>query len=323
MPASQTETCPAGGGDRPIKVLVLIPTLEIGGAEIDLVRNLPILDRSRFAPVVCTLVGQVTLSTQLSDAGVEVGALNLEVSPGRGFYDRLLRLVVRSCRGLVSLLPASLFTRFLASGEKYICIARSVARYMDEADVDVVHSILPSAYLIAVMANGLTKRRPLAMSCVSQNWYQREIRLLGMIERRWLHRRIDIAIGNSQAVLKELRAEGIPDQKLTLIYNGIDVVKFADELFEARLARDQLDVPHDALVFSCVGNLYVRKGHADLITALHLLKDRLPPNWLLLAAGRDIDGNLVKLRQTAEELGLSQHVRLLGERRDIPVLYPC
>jgi glycosyltransferase involved in cell wall biosynthesis len=318
--ALQAKTCVESHGDRPIKVLVLIPTLEIGGAEIDLVRNLPMLDRSRFAPVVCALLGQVTLSAELSSAGVTVTSLSSEVLPGRGFYHWSLAVIERSCRYLVSVLPASVFTRLLASGEKYIGVARSVACYMDEAEIDVVHSILPSAYLIAAMANTLTKQRPLAMSRVSQNWYQRDVRLFGMIERYWLHHRVEIAIANSQAVLNELRAEGIPDQKLILLRNGIDAAKFADTMPDAQKARDRLAVPPDALVFSCVGNLYERKGHADLLQALHLLKDRLPPNWLLFAAGRDVDGNLAKLRHMAGELGLSAHVRLLGERRDIPVV---
>ena len=73
-------------------------------------------------------------------------------------------------------------------------------------------------------------------------------------------------------------------------------------------------------MFSCVGNLYERKGHADLLKALHFLKDQLPVNWQLLAAGRDIDGRLATLRQMADAFGLSSHVRLLGERRDIPAL---
>ena len=54
--------------------------------------------------------------------------------------------------------------------------------------------------------------------------------------------------------------------------------------------------------------------------ASYQAKDQLPPNWLLLAAGRDVDGTLTKLRQMADELGLSQHVRLLELRRDIPVV---
>jgi glycosyltransferase involved in cell wall biosynthesis len=320
MAASQAKISAGSGNDRPIKVLVLVPSLDIGGAEIDLVRNLPILDRSRFAPIVSSLLDQGALSAELSNAGVNVASLRLDVPHGRNLYQSSLTIVERSCGYLVSILPASLFTRFLRSGESYIRMARAVARYMDEAGVDVVHSVLPSAYLIAALANTMTKRRPLVMSRVSQNWYQREIRLLGAIERSWLHHKVDIAIANSQPVLNELRAEGIPEQKLKLIRNGIDAAKFADEMLDINQARDQLAVPPGALVFSSVANLHAYKGHADLLQALYQVKDRLPPNWLLLAAGRDVNDSLAKLRQMADELGLSQHVRLLGLRRDIPVV---
>jgi glycosyltransferase involved in cell wall biosynthesis len=320
MAALQAEVCVGSGRDRPINILVLVPSLDIGGAEIDLLRNLPALDRTRFAPIVSALIDQGKLSAELSNAGVKVTSLRLDVPPGRGLYHWSLGIIERSCRYWNSVLPASLFTAFLRSGETYIRIARSVARYMDEAEVDVVHSVLPSAYLIAAMANTMTRRRPLVMSRLSQNWYQREFRLLGAIERSWLHREVNIAIANSKPVLNELRTEGILDQKLMLIHNGIDAVKFADEMLDTNQARDRLAVPHGALVFSSVANLHPYKGHADLLQALHQVKDQLPPNWLLLAAGRDVDDRLTKLRQMADELGLSQHVRLLGLRRDIPVV---
>lgn len=264
VPAVPSDARAPRHGDRPLKILVLIPTLEIGGAEMDLVRNLPHLDRSRFTPVVCPLTGQVTLSAQLSNAGVGITALNLEVLPAKGFYARSFAALEHACRYLTSILPAFVLTRLLAAGEKYIRTARGVACYIDETDVDVVHSILPSSYLIANLANMLTRRRPLVMSRLSQNWYQQEIPMLGVIERWWLHCQVDIAIVNSQAVLEELRAEGIPDQKLLLIHNGIDALKFADQMLDSKAARDRLAIPQDALVLTCVGNLYARKGHADL-----------------------------------------------------------
>jgi glycosyltransferase involved in cell wall biosynthesis len=319
VPVSQSDSRPPVHRDRPINVLVLIPTLEVGGAEFDLVRNLPILDPRRFAPIVCTFQGQVPLSPVLREAGVKVTPVTEDVLPGRGFADRLFALVEHFCRLLRPVLPISLLSRVVDSAEKYIGVARHVARYMDEVHIDVVHSVLPSAYLVAVMANVLTKRRPLAMSRVSQNWYQKTPKAFGVIERH-CHSRLDIAIGNSAAVLKELRAEGIPDHKLMLIYNGIDLAKFVGEMVDCEAARERLAIPADALVFSCVGNLYERKGHTDLLNALHLLKDQLPPNWQLLAAGRDVDGRLAALGQMADALGLSSHVRLLGERRDVPTL---
>ena len=47
---------------------MLVPSLDIGEAEIDLLRNLPVLDRSRFASIVTSLLDQGTLSPELSNA---------------------------------------------------------------------------------------------------------------------------------------------------------------------------------------------------------------------------------------------------------------
>jgi glycosyltransferase involved in cell wall biosynthesis len=195
-----------------------------------------------------------------------------------------------------------------------------VAWYLEQAEIDVVHSILPSAYLVAVGANILTKRRPLVMSRLSLNWYQREQRLFAVIERLLLHRRVEIVIGNSLAVLRELRGEGLPERKLRLIRNGIDAAKVVKWLFDTQEARRHLGITPQALVFSSVGNLFPYKGHADLLNALCLIRDQLPQNWVLLAAGRDVRGGMAKLYHLAVELGLSQYVRLLGERLDIPVI---
>src|SRR4051812_13543081 len=169
VPGSQSDNRPPVREERPINVLVLIPTLEIGGAEFDVVRNLPSLDPRRFTPRVCTMFGQAILSAALSEGGIQVTSVTADVLPGRGITDRLFALLERSCRLLLPVLPTSLFSRVVASAEQYIGLARHIARYMDEVHVAVVHAILPSAYLVAVMANTMTKRRPLVMSRVSQS----------------------------------------------------------------------------------------------------------------------------------------------------------
>ena len=60
------------GGASPTKVLILIPTLDIGGAEMDLARNLPRIDRSRFKVVVWAFAWRGEMASDLLDAGIEV-----------------------------------------------------------------------------------------------------------------------------------------------------------------------------------------------------------------------------------------------------------
>ena len=55
-----------------IRILFVIPTLDVGGAEMDLVHNAPRLDPARFQVVVCALLRRGELSARLSEAGIEI-----------------------------------------------------------------------------------------------------------------------------------------------------------------------------------------------------------------------------------------------------------
>jgi glycosyltransferase involved in cell wall biosynthesis len=155
------------------------------------------------------------------------------------------------------------------------------------------------------------------MSRRNLNRYQRRHPLLASLERR-LHRRVAAALGNSRAVVAELAAEGVPRQRLGLIYNGIDLDAFA-HVVPAAEVRARLDVDPAALVIITLANLIPYKGHADLLVALAEVADRLPAGWILLCAGRD-DGAGPALRDRTQALGLAAHVRWLGLRDDVPSL---
>jgi glycosyltransferase involved in cell wall biosynthesis len=310
-----TSAAPATGG-RPIKILLLIPTLDVGGAEMDLVRTLPRLDRARFEVVVCAFLGRGMLASQLIDAGIQV------VGPyaGRGHRSPRLDAAARSsARAVFGILPR-LLVRSVRTGLGYLGLAVLIGWKIRRDGFDVVHAILPSSYLMGVLANPLVGRRPLVMSRLSLNWYQQKFPVFGRIERGILHKMVDLAIGNSQSILQDLRAEGVPERKLLLVHNGIDATAFANRMIDRRQARERLEISRSALVLSAVGNLFPYKGHADLLQALRLLRDRLPPDWVLLVVGLDADGHLAELDRLVARLQLSRHVRFLGQCQDIPAI---
>ena len=63
---------PASELDRPIHVLILIPTLNVAGAEMDLVRTVPRIDRARFRVTVCTFLERGELSELMQGHGIGV-----------------------------------------------------------------------------------------------------------------------------------------------------------------------------------------------------------------------------------------------------------
>jgi glycosyltransferase involved in cell wall biosynthesis len=291
---------------RPARILVVIPTLDVGGAETDLIRILPRLDRDRFEIVVHTFLHPGTMACHLTAAGIPL------MVPGG-------KQAVEAPSATPVARPRSLMRRVLSTSRTVLGHATGIARHVRAGKFDLVHAILPNAYLVSALGRTLAGgRRPLVMSRLSLNWYQQEMPPWRMLERRMLHPSVDIAIGNSLAVLQNLRDEGIPDRKLRLVHNGIDAEHFAGRLIGRQEARRRLDVSADALVMTAVANLHHYKGHDDLIDALALIRDRLPPDWVLLLVGRDTNERMGVIGRAAERLGIRQHLRFLGERPDVP-----
>jgi glycosyltransferase involved in cell wall biosynthesis len=116
-------------------------------------------------------------------------------------------------------------------------------------------------------------------------------------------------------VVKELSAEGVPETKLRLIYNGIDISPGMDR----SAARRALDLKDDALVGIMVANFIPYKGHHDLIEGLALVAKQLPVGWRVLLAGRD-EGLMPELKSLAAKRGIAGDLLFLGERSDVPRL---
>jgi glycosyltransferase involved in cell wall biosynthesis len=298
----------------PFKILVLVPSLEIGGAELDLVRTLPLLDRKCFEVSVLTFLRPGRLARTLEGNGIKVNALGDKRPPEAVETDEARTMVDWTRKA--ARLPLLRLMRKPAALAK---LGYQVMRRLSGDQIDLIHTVLPNSYLLGSIGNRFGRRLPLVMSRVSLNWYQQDMATYRIAERH-LHRTVDIAIGNSRAVLEDLQAEGIPKSKLRLVYNGIDAPAFARELIDKGQARARLGLDRSSLVISIVANLHPYKGHADLLRGLSLIADRLPADWTLLAAGRDIDGSKAMLHGLAAELGLARQVRFLGERTDVPAI---
>ena len=109
-----------------------------------------------------------------------------------------------------------------------------------------MHTVLPNAYVVGSLANLMAGRRPFVMSRLSLNFYHRTLWLYRIIEPYLLHRLADITIGNAHAVLRDLRAEGVPQDKLRLVYNGIDGAALSAAMVDRAQARLQLGIASEA-----------------------------------------------------------------------------
>lgn len=262
------------------RLLVVGKTLHVGGTENHLLQVLPRLAARGYEVRLFLLQRSGALVPKMEEAGVAVSG------------------------------PATTLARPLQLLWAFLHLFPLMLRWRPA----FVHCFLAEPYIVGGMAAILTRRPFRLMSRRSLSDYQRRYPGLAWLEMQ-LHSRMQAVLGNSQAVLQQLRREGIPEQRLHLIYNGVAL----PHLPSRAQARQRLELAHTDWVLLKVANLIPYKGHADLIAAMALAKDSLRQRTVILCAGLD-DGTGEVLRTRAEELGVAAHFRWLGSRSDIPTL---
>ena len=98
----------------------------------------------------------------------------------------------------------------------------------------------------------------------------------------------------------------IPEDRVSLVYQGTDVATFTRDPKRAELARGRYPLPQDAFpVLGSVGSFEHRKGQVELLHALDRARPELP-NAHLMLVGDGPDEEI--LRATATRLGLDDVV---------------
>ncbi len=131
--------------------------------------------------------------------------------------------------------------------------------------------------------------------------------------------RLRAVICNSRMVAGEIhRRFGVPDSRLHVIYNGIDLEEFHPGLRELHRSaqRAQLGIAADAMTYLLVGSGFERKGVPRLLAAFARLRDRRS-RLLVVGADRRIEA----LRASAEALGLGERVLFAGPQREVRPWY--
>lgn len=263
---------------RSPRVVVVSSRLDIGGTERHLTRVLPELRRRGVDISLFVMERGGRLEPQLIATGVPVAG-----SQRRG--SRIFNAV--------------------AAGWQ-------LRKYVQQVRPDILHFFLAEPYLVGSLATWNAEIIRM-MSRRSLSVYQSRHRFLALLERR-LHARTSVLLGNSTAVVEELIRESGSQRRVGLIHSGIDVPE-RPTAQQRSMVRQTLAIPSDAFVLLVVANLIRYKGHADLVGALALIKERLPQPWRLVLVGRD-QGIGDQLREDARKTGLTDNLIWLNERTD-------
>ncbi|MBW8708120.1 MAG: glycosyltransferase family 4 protein, partial [Alphaproteobacteria bacterium] len=121
-------------------------------------------------------------------------------------------------------------------------------------------------------------------------------------------------VGVSQSVVGEFLTDGVPQNRLKVIHNGIVQERF--RLGRCAELRKTLGIADDAIVVASVGSLIERKGMDLLVRSLARLGD---PNMHLVIAGEG--PQRPALQCLAADSGVQSRVHFLGYCADISPVY--
>lgn len=265
----------AGGEGTPLlRVLHIISDINIGGAGRHLLNFLKYYDRSLLQVRVACPAGSL-LAPRCRGLGVGVSELE-EMPPDESF----------GWKGLWRQIPA-------------------LVRLIRESGIDVVHTHASFAGRLAACLAGVglivyTKHTldPVPERKGMKRW------LFGLLNRATC----DAAIAVSRAVRENLIREGIPPERVEVIYNGVDA-----EVFR-RTGVVQREWPGKHLV-GVVARLSPEKGHRFFLEAAKIVAAEMGDVTFLIVGTGPLEQ---ELKEYVRESGIDERVVFAGHREDIP-----
>lgn len=118
----------------------------------------------------------------------------------------------------------------------------------------------------------------------------------------------------STFIADHLRRRGVPDDHLVTVPNATDML--ATPASDREATRAGIGVPSEARVILAVGRVTKEKGIFELVAALAAL----PPDVILLLAGRSDPEYAASFDREIAALGVADRVRRLGVRSDVAAL---
>ncbi len=137
--------------------------------------------------------------------------------------------------------------------------------------------------------------------------------------RMFAAERLRAVICNSTMVREEIRRHfNVADDKLHVLYSGVDLDAFSPRLRDAHRARQrrELGIGEDAPVFLHVGSGFARKGVERLLAALAGEREA---RSRLLVVGHD--KAQAQMRRAAGRLGVAHRVHFAGGQADVKPWY--
>lgn len=276
---------------KKFKVLYINKSSEIGGAETSLLLLLKHIDRNRFVPVV--------------------------VLPSEGALSKEIRKLCLQ----VYIIPLNNIRLKNLNPWPYLATVWRLLKIIKEENIVLVHANDVATNQYALLAARLSH-----VAIIS---HMRALNDEKIVKRGFLSC-VDHLIANSQAVARTYLSCRKAPEKVSVIYNGVDLNEFSESNQSKMLFRKQFKIPEDIFLVGIVGRIFAEKGHHILVQAISEIRRK---NFNICMAIIGPTGNVVnckyqrddtfimELRRMVSEIGLEKYVFFIEEQRDMASVY--
>lgn len=195
-----------------------------------------------------------------------------------------------------------------------------IARHLKKNQVDILHAHSSKGALVGRLA-ALIARTPVVVftahnSIFYEHWSPLKLKTMATVEKM-LASGTQRIIAVSKALKEEIfKYEGIPESKISIVYNGVDLNKVHLDGDKLRVCKN-MGIPPLGQLVGVVARLAPQKGVTYFLKAAALLKNH-QVNFVVIG-----DGPLRQhLEQEAISLGLENRVFFTGYRSDINKIMP-
>lgn len=267
-----------------MKVLHLITGLEIGGAEIMLLRLVKQLQERDVENQVVSMTTFGPIGQELLRLGVPVEALG--IPRGRFSPSALFRL-----KRILRTQQPDILQTWLYHADLLGSLTRLTGSHVPVVwgvhhTADAPHLLKPMTRLVIQLNKILSPVAPDKIICCSQSAYDSHI------------------------------AFGYPRGKMKKINNGIDPTEMGKNPESYTILRMQLGLPTDTLLIGHCGRFVPGKGHQHFIQAAQQIHQSWPEVHFLMC-GRQVTADNPQLDEWIHAAGLHTQMHLIGERPDL------
>ena len=290
IPAAESRAARA----RRLRVTFVVTDLDVGGAEVMLLKLLSRIDRQRFEPSIVVLHGHAAaMAPAFRELGIACDLLDWR--PGRAR---------EALRGM-----------------------RLLARAVRAQRPDIVQGWMYHGNIGATLATAFMRDKPPVLWNVRASLMERHLENRLTLLVIWVGGKLSFSpakiINNSAAsALEHERRMGYRADKHVVLPNGFDTSLFRPST-EARAAlRRSLGVANGARIVGVIARYHPMKDHATFLAAAGLVA-RSHPDVHFVLAGLNVDPSNEALVGAAREHGILDRVHLLGPRGDVHAIVPA